>query len=516
MAFRQRAALWLALLTLFASRRALGEALSPEEAEGLIAAQNRAERALLIGIDDFVSQPSAYPSSTNNVYAMQEMFQASLKPLELLYLPDKPVTSASELTRLIRHTFRDAREGDVNYLYISTHGVYDPEAGVEPALLLSDGVQEGSITPKALEAAFDGVAGTNLLILDACNSGAFIGKGMAEQPEDVAFLGDRFKVLTSSGALEQSWYWSVAPEGGGMAAGEAQGNFYFTQALCDALSAASGYPADQNHDGGITLRELYDYLLLNHAASTPQVYPQSDGFIVFRYDVAQPLPQGLAHSPIMDVTFSDTILDRGKRELTLEFIAMRPVRVAYQIVYHNSGQWEFDNAQLIYDNAELYTAFGDQAGAVSAGRKVRTLVLDELTEDAYGYVLVQLVSIDGDRLRVHAGRVLCVLPESGALALNVQTPARFDRAGGRELAIFVGHEYPCALSVSIVNEDDQTVYRLCHRRSTRPMGLSGSTLYWNGRLKDGKAAPVGFYRVRAQVALMDQTLTVDSQPFWMD
>ena len=37
----------------------------------------RRERALLIGVDEFVTQPSAYPSSTNNVYAMQEMFQAA-------------------------------------------------------------------------------------------------------------------------------------------------------------------------------------------------------------------------------------------------------------------------------------------------------------------------------------------------------------------------------------------------------------------------------------------------------
>ena len=30
----------------------------------------RTNRALLIGVDDFVSEPSTYPSSTNNVFAM--------------------------------------------------------------------------------------------------------------------------------------------------------------------------------------------------------------------------------------------------------------------------------------------------------------------------------------------------------------------------------------------------------------------------------------------------------------
>ena len=68
----------------------------------------------------------------------------------------------------------------------------------------------------------------------------------------------------------------------------------------------------------------------------------------------------------MDVTFSGTLLSGSMREITIEFIAMRPIRVAYQIVYQRGGKWEFDKAQLIYDEAERFTAFGDRAGAVSA------------------------------------------------------------------------------------------------------------------------------------------------------
>lgn len=516
-ALRRCMALWLALLCLWLAPPALGEeAVTPEEAEQLMRAQGRTERALLIGIDDFVTKPSAYPSSTNNVYAMQEMFQAAVKPLETLYLPGKPVTSAEELTRLIRWIFGSAQEGDVSYLYISTHGLYDPENGVAPALLLSDGVTEGSISPQELERAFDGVAGTKVLMLDACNSGAFIGKGMVEQPEELAFLGEDFKVLTSSGAMEESWYWSAKDDG---EAGERQGAFYFTQALCQALSPGSGYPADQNHDGDVTLRELYDYLLLNHAASTPQVYPQSDNFVVFSYNTEETPPMGLERSPIMDVTFSGAILDRDNQELTIEFIAVRPVRVAYQIVYQSEGSWEFTNAQLIYDEAERFTVFGDQAGAVSAGRKVRTLTIGELPEDAYGYVLVQLVTFDEQgKLMVHAGRVLCVLPETGNEGLTVDVPPTFKPSMGRELAVFVGHDYPCALSVAIIDEEGGTVYRLCHRSSTRPMGLmpEGTTLYWDGKLKNGEAASPGKYRVRAQATLNDRTITVESDWFTLE
>ena len=474
----------------------------------------RRERALLIGVDEFVSQPSAYPSSTNNVYAMQEMFQAAAEPLEKILVPDAPVTSVQQLTELIQRVFGGAEAGDVSYLYISTHGLYDPENGVEPALLLSDGQTENHLTPEELEAAFDGISGTKVLILDACNSGAFIGKGMTEWDEPPFFLGDDFKVITSSGAREESWYWSAGEDA---KQEERQGAFYFTQALCDALSAGCGYPADQNHDGSITLKELYDYLLLNHAASTPQVYPQNDDdFVIFRYDPLDPLPTGLERSPIMDVTFSDLVLDQDSREITIEYIAMRPVRVAYQLVYRREGRWEFENAQLIYDDSERFSAFGDQEGAVSAGWKQRTLRLDELADDAYGYALVQLVSIDRGKLRVHAGRVLCVLPEEEPPAPTVEISGSFAPETGRELAVFVGHTSPCTLSVAILDEEGQVVERLCHRRSTRPMGLAGTTLYWDGKQRDGSPAPAGTYRVRAQIHWKGQTLSVESETFELE
>ena len=151
----------------------------------------------------------------------------------------------------------------------------------------------------------------------------------------------------------------------------------------------------------------------------------------------------------MDVTFSGTTLSRTSRQITIEFIAMRPVRVAYQVVYQRDGKWEFDHAQLIYDEAERFTAYGDQPGAISAGRKVRTLTLGELDEGVYGYAMVQLVTIDQGKLTVHAGRVISIPPDAADMTLTASVADTFSPAGGRELSIFIGHEYPCALSVSI-------------------------------------------------------------------
>ncbi|NLI22377.1 MAG: CHAT domain-containing protein [Clostridiales bacterium] len=474
----------------------------------------RVNRALLVGEDDFVSRPSAYPSSTNNVFAMQEALQYSRDPFEAIMIPDGPVTGTQGLTAMIRDTFSAADADDVSYLYLSTHGVYDAQDAGQAALLLSDGRTESRMTAAELEAAFDGIGGTKVLILDACYSGAFIGKGMRRQPDAICFQREDFKVLTSSGALEESWYWNATEPTASDAAQAPQGAFYFTQTLSQGLSPRSGYPADENRDGDVTLRELYHYLTENHAASTPQAYPQEDEFTVFSYNTQDALPDTSLRSPIGDVTFSSSTLSLTDRRLTLEYIALRPVRVAYQIVNRRDGQWRFDEAQLIYDDVEQYTAYGDERGAVSPGRKVRTLTLNPQNGEASGYVLVQMVSIDQGKLTVHAGRVIAIPPETGELGLSVETVDRFVAGGPREMEIFVAHACPCLLSVVIENEAGETVRTLCHRQSTRPMCIDpeGSVFYWNGLDKNGAVAAAGQYRVRVTGYLGEQSFAAVSAP----
>lgn len=506
--FRRGLGVWLAVCCLSA-----GFALPRAMADG--ADGQRVNRALLIGVDDFVSRGSTYPASTNNVFAMQEVLQQSNVPFASIMIPDTSVSQVETLTDLIRTTFADADADDVSYLYLSTHGEYDPQNGLGAALLLSDGQTESRLTPEALQAAFAGIAGVKVLWLDACYSGAFIGKGMRTQPEALCFLGDDYKVLTSSGAMEASWYWNTA-ESTEMEAAEGfrQGAYYFTQALCQSLSPRYGYPADANRDGNVTLKELYDQLLENHAVSTPQVYPQNDDFIVFSYDPSTVVSDAASRAPIGDVVFSPAAADATVEELGLEFIVLRPVRVAYQIVRRRDGQWRFDEAQLLYDTVEQYTAYGDELGAVSPGRKVRNLTLGLAEGEVSGYVLVQLVSIEDGRLTVHAGRVIALPPAQGELDLGVEVADCYQTDNPRELAIFVRHACPCRLSVSILNQAGEVVCRLSHRQSTRPLGIvpEGSTFYWDGRDKSGASVAAGQYRVRVTGSLDETDTTVESEP----
>ncbi len=472
------------------------------------------QRALLIGVDDFVTYASIYPASTNNVFAMQEALQASSDPFATIMIPPEPVTSTARLTQLIQETFAESQPQDVNYLYISSHGVYCGADATDPALLLSDGKLEDRLTPAALEAAFDGIAGTHILLLDACYSGAFIGKGMHKQPERLYFTGGNFKVLTSSGAMEESWYWNNAQTAADEAHAFPQGAFYFSQALSLSLSPRSGVPADRNRDGSVTLQELYAALVQNHAASTPQVYPEDDTFPVFRYDLAALSDIELSRSPITDVSFTNTTLSAADAQIGLEYIALRPVRVAYQIVHQREGQWRFEEAELVYDSVEQYTAYGDERGAISPGRKVRTLSLPLPPGNAGGYVMVQLVSIENGKLTVHAGRVIVVLPMQADLDLNVETPPSLVQGKHRELPIFIGHSTPCLLSVSIIDAQGNTVRRLTHKQGTRPLGITpnGSVLYWNGTDKLGNPVAPGTFQVQVAGFLGDQRDQALSSP----
>ena len=105
-----------------------------------------------------------------------------------------------------------------------------------------------------------------------------LGKGVHGPLENV-FQGDDYKVLCSSGGAEESWFWA-GETGDGLSSGAG----YFSGALVNGITPRGSYGADVNDDGEITLREMINYLLENHGASTPQVYPEEDDFILFTHD----------------------------------------------------------------------------------------------------------------------------------------------------------------------------------------------------------------------------------------
>ena len=460
-------------------------------------------RGLFVSCDFFITQVDTWPSSNNNIKTVADTLSGGSMSFDKMVFMPGNLYSVAGLEHEIQSAFGDADENDVSYFYISTHGTYDAaQPNLDAGLYLSNGVSEEIMTARQLQDAFAGIKGTKVLIIDACNSGAFIGKGLSGGAGEAAFLGPDYKVLTSAGGSEESWYWSSA----GKETQGVQGASYFASALSDALGYHGEYGADLNGDGEITLSDSYRYLLENHSASMTQSYPQEDDFVLFTYDVnslyKNPSPE---ESIITGVTFYDTVLDNMQNTVSFEFTVEKPVQVAYQIVYYKDGKWQFSAAPLKYDDKEIVGDFGDQKGFLSPGRKQRTLELAPQGNDTYGYAMIQLVTLEENKTTVHASRVLCVPPASGDPELSVKTDAALDLKNSRELSILINHKYPCLLSVSIIDANGKTVRRLSSYQPTRPQHLTptGSFFYWGGKLADGSLAAPGEYTVKVTAYIGD-------------
>lgn len=461
---KARACALLALLLMLLSCCALSEG------EGVV------YRALLLGCDRFVSHEETTPSAALNVGRMARMLETDKRGYASITRMDSGVSSTDRLRSALGSAFAGADDDDVSLVYFCTHGLYDRITSV-PSLVLSDGSKEETISAQYLRSLLDMIPGHKILLLDACNSGAFIGKGAWDDSLGNAFAGGDYSVLTSAGASEISFLWRSK--------NTSEGGSYFAAELCDGLRS---HAYDLNADGVITVSEVYEGLLENHGASTVQSYPQDDPFPLYVYDPAVPAEQ---EGPLSDFVLDTALLDDGEDTLYFSFTVRRPVRVQYQIIYYRAGEWRFNTPQIIEDveNSE---------GALLPGRKERSVTLSS-GEDASGYVLLQLVVQEGRYAMLAGSRLITVQPNEGDPRLRIwMSEPSFNARSGEEMGIYVRHSFPCSLTVKVLNEAGETVRRLGYKSPSRPLGQmqEGSYFYWDGKDDDGNYAPSGAYRVQ--------------------
>lgn len=468
----------------------------------------RVNRALLVGCDRFLSQPDTAPSSANNVSRMATALSGGTLGLELLLTAPEGVGAMGELAALVLDAFDGADEDDVSIFYISTHGLWQEGMGSSGmTLLLSDGEREVGVTAIALRTLFDQVPGTKVLILDACHAGAMIGKGV-DGPLVNVFAGPDYVVLCSSGGAEESWYWSGEINGEPLA-----GAGYFSNALVRALSAEGGFCADDNRDGAITLTELKRCLLGTHGASVVRTYPEESEFVLFTYDAAQQADRR-REALVEGVNFESDVLLPREPAVSFSFNVVRGVQIAYQIVCHRQGRWDFDNAQLIYDNNGRFGAWALPGQILAPGIHQRTIAIDRQAAGDSGYVLLQLLSIDRGMPEVVCSRVLCVPPETGDPRLSVEAPVAFCPDSHEELTFIVRHDVPCELTVTIVDGEGRTVRRLSSRQASRPemLDAAGTCFTWDGMDGDGLRLPDGEYRICVRAYVGDERYEYLSDP----
>jgi len=457
-------------------------------------------RALLIGCDYFLTQEDTWPAADNNLQMLADTLLFDQRGYRLIRSLSGNIGTVEGFEEAVKSTFSGAQKNDTSLLYISTHGVFEEGiSNADAALLLSDGEREERLEAWRLQEIMDQIPGRKILILDACYSGAFIGKGLSGGAERVLFSGPEYKVLCSAGGSEASWYWHGTEDA------QSSGASYFATVLANALGAKGDHAADVNVDGQITLSEAYSFLWDNYAASTPQVYPQQDDYVLYAYD---PMEETAADKAITDITFEDTLLLAGESDVSFSFTVHRQVELYYQIVYHENGSWQFGIAQHFLD--------GEQAdGTVLPGRKIRTLSLDTGDRDAYGYAMIQLITLENGRPVFQGARLLCVQPADGEATLAVSTDGGFIPELGQELSIMVQHDVPCGLTVNILDAYGKTVRRLSYAQPTRPQQLypNATTFYWDGKTNGGEMAAPGQYAVQIRVKLGGKTYRLESAPF---
>ena len=164
------------------------------------------------------------------------------------------------------------------------------------------------------------------------------------------------------------------------------------------------------------------------------------------------------------------------------------------------------------NNTERYGEFGDASGYLSPGLKERTISIDREDEHSYGYVLLQMLTVDGAEPTLISSRVLCVPPLTGDPLLEFDMTDSFMPSVGEEFTFVIMHRYPCEMSVVVEDAQEQVIRRLASRQATRPEHLRplGSTWCWTGRLADGSFAPPGQYRIRATAHIGGENYTLTS------
>lgn len=441
-------------------------------------------RALLVGCDDFVTQPDTAPSTLNNIINLRRSLLSDSRAYRAIKVSVNEALDVGSFSALVRQAFAGAAPQDTSLFYLSTHGL-KVKGQEDFYALFSDGRKESLVSGAAIHAALSRVPGTKVVILDACYSGAAIRKGMDSPLSFSRFSGPDFKVLTSSGGLEPSFLWTDG-------AGTVQGGSFFAQALTEGISAEGRYAADFNRDGEITLYELHRHLMKAYGASTPQAYPQQDDFAVFSYEAERPAQRLRA---VTGLELESSLILEQSQPIIFSYTLNREARLAYQLIYDHQGGWRFASPQSIPESGR-----GD--GLVLPGRKTAALRLQDGLGELSGYLLLMLITVAEDRSRPQACVLLGVQTQVAAqTALSLESSGSFSPARGEEAAFILRHRGVVRYTAAVLDAQGKPAAYLAYDQMSRPLHLAeeGSGLWWSGHLADGSPAPAGQYRLRLQV-----------------
>ncbi|KXK60321.1 hypothetical protein AWW66_19580 [Micromonospora rosaria] len=183
-------------------------------------------------------------------------------------LIDQP---AGHVTAEVERFFAGRTPSDVLLLYFSGHGIKDSVNALHLATRdtrLSD-LATTSVSAEFISACVQRSRSRRiLLVLDCCYSGAF-PRGMVVRADQTVHIQEEFGgrglvIITASSAIEYAF------EDGNLTEEFLPHTSLFTSALIDGLDSGA---ADLNHDGEITVDELYDFAFDTVREKTPAQTP---------------------------------------------------------------------------------------------------------------------------------------------------------------------------------------------------------------------------------------------------
>ena len=259
-------------------------------------------RALLIGQTAYPS-PNELEGPAKDVVKVKNLLSGSYK------VTVRENLSANEILSAISETFSAATPEDISLFYYGGHGLSSSNSSRNGSLV---GIDFASyVTAGQLRNALDTIPGRKIVIIDACYSGALIGRkaevsameasaaaevsgSSAPSPAQsaveapaVSFMNSFTSgKLRSRGNLAAQPYFVLVSSTGTEQSWEASSGGVFTYAFAQSASKA-----DSNSDGVVTLQECYAYTAArvsaivetNDLVQSVQVYPEGCGwFGMFR------------------------------------------------------------------------------------------------------------------------------------------------------------------------------------------------------------------------------------------
>ena len=210
-----------------------------------------------------------------------------------------------ELLSLIPSTFAGAGDCDISVFVFLGHGLRDTDSGTS---LLAAYCDTEGITASQLQAAFSGVGGRKVIIIDACYSGGLITDETEPQSEEEtlkaaeeftrdftapfmfrsrsALTAGGYYIITACSADQQSY--ETVFTCGGVSADAGFFSYYFNLGCGwnEVSHTADSLRADRDHNGIVTLDEIAVYTSGRlPSLQTVTVYPAgADWFGLFRND----------------------------------------------------------------------------------------------------------------------------------------------------------------------------------------------------------------------------------------